>query len=316
MSENPIRVFISYSWDDEEHRKWTKSLADALLREGFDAQIDQYDLEPGDRIPHFMEQSITDADFVLIICTPKYKAKAKDRNGGVGYESHLITGELYSKHNERKFIPVLRRGTINDAIPSFLAGKLAISLTESESSLQYEQDFRDLVTTLRRERKKPPVMHNAHIMHETGSTPAEVTTKDSAAYEPMRIEGIITDEVEVPTMDGSRGSALYAIPFQLSGEPSFLWQQLFIEAWNHPPRFTTMHRPGIAKVYGRKLVLDGTTIEEVKKYHRDTLVLCVEEANRKEAAILLQQEHERLAEGRRKADHAANVRSIADDIHF
>lgn len=316
MSECPIKVFISYSWDDEEHRNWTKALADALLQEGFDAQIDQYDLEPGDRIPHFMERSITDADFVLIICTPKYKVKANDRNGGVGYESHLITGELYAKHNERKFIPILRRGTIADAIPSFFAGKLAIDLTESQSPSQYKQNYSDLVTTLRGERKKPPIAHPDHTKHTQDETAGVAVHKDTIGNEPVRIEGIITDEVAIPTMDGSRGSALYAIPFRLSREPSYLWQQLFIETWQHPPRFTTMHRPSIARLYGRKLILDGTTIEEVKKYHRDTLVLCVEEANRKEAAVLAQQKRERLAEEKRRADHAANVRSIADDITF
>ena len=77
-----------------------------------------------------------------------------------------------------------------------------------------------------------------------------------------------------------------------------------------------MHRPGIARIHGRKLILDGTTIDEVKKYHRDTLVLCVKEANRKETAILEQQEKELRAEEKRKADHAANIRLIADDITF
>jgi len=41
-----------------------------------------------------------------------------------------------------------------------------------------------------------------------------------------------------------------------------------------------MHRPGIARVSGDKVYLDGTTIEEVQKYHRDTLVLALEETNR------------------------------------
>jgi hypothetical protein len=44
-----------------------------------------------------------------------------------------------------------------------------------------------------------------------------------------------------------------------------------------------MHRPGIAEVSGDRIILDGTTIDEAKHYHRNTLVLCVEETNRKEA---------------------------------
>ncbi len=40
-----------------------------------------------------------------------------------------------------------------------------------------------------------------------------------------------------------------------------------------------MHRPGIARVEGDHIVLDGTTIEEVEKYHLDTLKLAVNRAN-------------------------------------
>ncbi len=40
-----------------------------------------------------------------------------------------------------------------------------------------------------------------------------------------------------------------------------------------------MHRPGIASVRGDKVYLDGTTLEEVEKYHRDTLKLALQETN-------------------------------------
>lgn len=41
-----------------------------------------------------------------------------------------------------------------------------------------------------------------------------------------------------------------------------------------------MHRPGIAGVYGDTVVLDGTTVDEVEKYHRKTLLLAAEQANK------------------------------------
>ena len=52
------KVFISYAWENEEHREWVKALADRLLSDGIDAVLDQYDLELGDRLPQFMEQSV------------------------------------------------------------------------------------------------------------------------------------------------------------------------------------------------------------------------------------------------------------------
>ena len=302
------KVFISYSWDDEEHKKWTRSFADKLLESGIDTYIDQYDVQHGDRLPHFMEESITTSDFVLIVCTPKYKEKADSRQGGVGYEGHIISGELFAKGNERKFIPIIRRGNEKSSMPSYLAGKYYVDLRDGS---QLETQFIDLLTTLKGQHKKPPVKRLVSNSKEPVSS-QKATTSD----EPIRILGIITDQVTVPKMDGSRGSALYKIPFRLSKRPSQLWQEFFVRIWNHPPRWTTMHRPGIASVYGDEIILDGTTIEEVRDYHRETLILCVDEANKAEKKYLEEEQRQRKLEDARKNMHYNKVTDIADDIKF
>ena len=135
--EHP-KVFISYSWEDESHKTWVKNLADKLLADGIDATVDQYDLSLGDRLPQFMEQSISDADYVLIICTPVYKVKSDARKGGVGYEGHIISAELFSGSNEKKFIPVIRKGTVIQSLPKCLSGKLGIDLTDGK---HYENGY-------------------------------------------------------------------------------------------------------------------------------------------------------------------------------
>lgn len=300
------KVFISYSWEDEEHKTWVRSLTDQLIESGIDATLDQYDLTLGDRLPLFMEQSITAADFVLIICTPTYKGKADNRQGGVGYEGHIISGELFSKGNENKFIPVIRKGSAKTAMPIYLSGKLGIDLS-GESD--YENNFQDLVTTLWGGKKKPAL----------GRKPAYVTnaqTSPPKENEPVHILGIVTDRVTVPSMDGTRGSALYSIPFKLSRRPSSLWKQLFVDLWNNPPRFSTMHRPGIASVYSDEIVLNGTTIEEVRDYHRETLKMCVDLANQKEAQILEQERKKKEQEELRRQKHYSNVQNIAEEIEF
>jgi hypothetical protein len=128
--------------------------------------------------------------------------------------------------------------------------------------------------------------------------------------------GVIADEVGEPRNDGTRGSALYAVPFRLSKRVSYDWAQVFEQVWNRPPRFTSMHRSGIASVSGDRIVLDGTTIEEVQRYHRDTLVLCVQETNR----IIAEHEHKvRMAEEdrrRRSEEHSARVRNLSGKIKF
>ena len=135
---------------------------------------------------------------------------------------------------------------------------------------------------------------------------------------PIHILGIITDQVTVSKMDGTRGSVLYLykIPFRLSRTPSALWRELFIHLWNIPPRWTTRHRPGIASVYGDQIILDGTTIEEVRDVHRETLMLCVSEANKTEQKYLEEEQRRQEWETMQKKRHFENVADIAGDIKF
>ena len=156
LNNKPIKVFITYAWEDEAHKDWAKQLADKLITEGIEAIIDQYDLNPGDRIPQFMEASIKEAVYVLVICTPKYKRKADKRLGGVGYESNLISGEIYTKGSKkRKYIPVLRRGSMEKSIPAFLAGAYAVDLSEDLENYVYDKNFRELAIKLRGGRRRP-----------------------------------------------------------------------------------------------------------------------------------------------------------------
>ena len=71
-----------------------------------------------------------------------------------------------------------------------------------------------------------------------------------------------------------------------------------------------------ASVYGDEIVLNGTTIEEVRDYHRDTLKLCVDIANQKEAQILEQERLKKEQEELKKQKHYINVQNIADGIKF
>ena len=310
MNHDVPEVFISYAWEDEDHKAWVRSFADQLLADGINAVVDQYDLSLGDRLPYFMESSITNADYVLIICTPKYKEKSDNRQGGVGYEGHIISAELMNQGNERKFIPVVRKGTVAESLPVFLEGKLAIELNEGE---RYAENYADLITTLHGENRKPKINKKAELR---GPQHPVINSYDRDDDEDIEILGIIADEVTVPKMDGTRGSALYTIPIRISKKPSQMWEEIFIRTWNLPPKFTTRHRPGIASVQGDKIILKGTTIEEVRDYHRDTLKLCVRKANEEEKALLKKERAQKEAEEARINQHYSNVRDIAKGIEF
>ncbi len=64
-----LRVFVSYSWDTEEHKKWALALANRLREHGIDAIIDQTHLSLGARSPEFMECSVRESGRVLVVCT-------------------------------------------------------------------------------------------------------------------------------------------------------------------------------------------------------------------------------------------------------
>lgn len=141
-------------------------------------------------------------------------------------------------------------------------------------------------------------------------------TERASESESVEIVGVIVDEVSEPRNDGTRGSGLYRVPIRLSRRPSETWTRLFVETWNHPPSFTTMHRPGIASIVGDKIVLDGTTIEEVEKYHAKTLGLVVEKVNADAAVIEERERKRREAEEGERKEHMDRVREVSERIRF
>lgn len=140
----PPRVFISYSHDSAEHKGWVLDFATTLRNRGIDAVLDQWDLKPGDDLPHFMETQLEAADHVLMICTEKYVEKANAGAGGVGYEKMIMTSSLLSKIDSSKVIPIIRQeGT--SYRPTFLKTKLYISFSINS---EIEYSFDELLRTL------------------------------------------------------------------------------------------------------------------------------------------------------------------------
>jgi hypothetical protein len=154
---NPIiqspKVFISYAWDTVDSNAWVKKLATDLRNQGIDVHLDQWKLVPGDRMALFMEKSVKENNYVLIICTPKYKYKSENRIGGVGYEGDIMTAEVLQDANPRKFIPIIQTGDMNTAIAGWLAGKFFIDFA---NSLHYDNNLDSLMRTILNIRETEP----------------------------------------------------------------------------------------------------------------------------------------------------------------
>ena len=119
----PTRVFISYSWDSEQHKTEVLNLAKSLRRNGVDCIIDRHYEIPPPEIGWYlwMKKQIQTSKFVLVVCTEKYlKRYDKEEESGKGqdvaWEGGVITAELYENQGKnKKFIPVVLSSTANSS---------------------------------------------------------------------------------------------------------------------------------------------------------------------------------------------------------
>src|SRR4051812_46763754 len=110
-------VFISYSHDSHGHRAWVLRLAADLRTHGIDASFDQWDLSPGQDIAAFMERGVSNSDRILMVCSSTYVQKADAGSGGVGYERLIVTGELVTSIDTKKFLPLIRNNVGSQMTP-------------------------------------------------------------------------------------------------------------------------------------------------------------------------------------------------------
>ena len=152
----PTKVFISYSWDSEEHKEQVLSLANTLRNPwGIETDIDQYvrgkpPFTPPQGWDLWMEKRIEWAEFVLIVCTETYKRRFRgDEEPGLGrgvtWEGTIIRQRLYNDQLvNTKFIPVVFSSQDSTHVPTILNGN-------DKYVIKDERSFRDLCYRLRRE---------------------------------------------------------------------------------------------------------------------------------------------------------------------
>lgn len=105
------------------------NFARRLVENGIEVILDRYELQAGNNIPHFMEQSLEKSNKVLVIFTENYKLKADGRQGGVGYEYSILNNDIYKDiANNSKYIPILKSGTFNTSIPSFMQQFITVDM--------------------------------------------------------------------------------------------------------------------------------------------------------------------------------------------
>lgn len=142
--KNP-RVFISYTGENPENRTWVKNLVCKLRKNGINARVDIYHLKLGYDLPQWMTNELLMADKVLLICDKCYAKKADLRNGGVGWETMIIQGDMMANPHTNKYICIIREENIDDGIPLYAKTKFSLTWTNPEIS---NEDFQELLYNL------------------------------------------------------------------------------------------------------------------------------------------------------------------------
>lgn len=142
---NP-KLFISYSWTTREHEEWVLELATRLVSFGVDVIIDKWLLREGHDLHAFMEQMVTDDDIqkVILVCDKAYAEKANSREGGVGKEAQIISGEIYSKKDQSKFVAVVTEKDKNGYpyIPAYYISRIYIDMSDKAT---YNDNFERII---------------------------------------------------------------------------------------------------------------------------------------------------------------------------
>lgn len=153
------KVFISYSHDSADHKQWVGELASRLRENGIDVILDQWDSGPGNDIPKFMENGVSEADRLLMICTEPYVRKADERKGATGYEAMIVAGELERNLGTSKFIPIIRQEAGSCLLPKSVSTRFYVNLSDDQN---FEDQFELLLRELHQEPAvvKPPLGNN------------------------------------------------------------------------------------------------------------------------------------------------------------
>jgi hypothetical protein len=144
--EEAPKVFISYSYDNEEHKNWVLQLATRLRSNGIDVILDRWNNKLGSDLASFMERGLSKSQRVICICSDKYVNKANEKKGGTGYEKQIMTAELIKDQNNNWIIPLIKNNLGEKKIPTFLNGRIYIDFEESNLyECKYEELLRDLL---------------------------------------------------------------------------------------------------------------------------------------------------------------------------
>ncbi|WP_224995497.1 SEFIR domain-containing protein [Cesiribacter sp. SM1] len=196
------KVFVTYSWDGEEHEKKVLSFTLYLIEKGFDAKVDKIELQEqtGLNFRRMMHDIFLHSDKIIIVLSKNYKKKAENNEGGVGIEYGYILNEI--NENSKKFILVAFEPYSKDIIPIGFKGIDVTHLSDAKAMNKLFALLLDKKTfNIPEIGKDLPVIEQDEVpyfedyLKPTNVTPAD-TTSIAPAYTPVNVNDFIIDKIE------------------------------------------------------------------------------------------------------------------------
>lgn len=288
-------VFISYQHAD---KRLAAGLQDGLEELGYFVWRDEGELLVGDSIVERVTAALDQIDFVVALISKSSVASPWCQKE----VSLAMTGEI--AQSGVKVLPVRIDGV---EMPASLKDKLYVEVHGDDVGQATER----LAASIQRHLAPARVIPTRRARVRSQAQSGEGEPVDA----PIRITGVDEKGLGRPRNDGTRGSALYLVPLRLSRRPSQNWSTYFERTWNGG-LFSTMHRPGIASVSGDRILLDGTTVEEVAQYHLDTVRRTVAEANEWERRYRAAEQLDQQRQANAEAERQDRIRSALNGMNF
>ncbi|KLA35046.1 toll/interleukin-1 receptor domain-containing protein [Bacillus cereus] len=147
MHSSPEKVFVSYSWDSEEHKQWILELVRKLRSEGYDANFDRGITSTSTvNLNQMMVEHMRDDDYIIMVLTEKYTVKADGFVGGVGFET-LLSLPIIQQNLDKLIILTRQPAVLQKVIPFHLQG---INYIDFSNPAEFDTKFEELVYRLQK----------------------------------------------------------------------------------------------------------------------------------------------------------------------
>ncbi|MFF0488665.1 SEFIR domain-containing protein [Nocardia sp. NPDC004068] len=160
----PVRVFVSYAHDSDEHIEAVRRFGEFLAGTcGFDVHMDRWDLDRRRDWYLWATEQLGKADFVLIVASPRCRLVGEGRadnlaNRGMQSEMALLREWLHADRATwtRKLLPVVLPGGSPSDLPAFLQPQTADHYLVTEFTIAGAEDLLRALTGQPKDRQPTP----------------------------------------------------------------------------------------------------------------------------------------------------------------